>query len=139
MHGIDFGQESIDYASQVAESLDLDNSAKFECKDILSSDLEDEKYEFALCSAVLHHLETKEDMVKGLKEISRVLKPGSGSLTGSGAISIHVKKFCVEILSDLSTRYIENILIPLNLTREKMTHITDALTATYIQTTLKNM
>jgi len=137
VYGIDFGDNSIRYANEMAKLRKEDKQAKFETKDILNSNLADSEFEFALCSAVLHHLSTKKDMAFALKEIARVLKPESGFfiyVTGSGAISIDLREACVEILSDVENQFIENILLSLNLTRGKMVHITDSLTATYLQT-----
>ena len=137
VHGIYFGEKSIQFATEMAEKRGVSNFSKFETKEILDSKLPDQHYEFALCSAVLHHLATKKDMALAIKEIARVLKPGSGFfifVTGSGAISTHVSEVCVEILSKVRTDFIEQTLSFLNLTREKMTHITDGLSATYLKT-----
>jgi len=142
VYGMDFGDSNVRYANDVAKARGVDKIAKFVTKDILNSGLPDSEFEFALCSAVLHHLATKNDMALAIKEIARTLKSGSGFfvfVTGSRAISIDVRQTCVEILSDVVTDFIENALLPLNLTREKMTHVTDALTATYLNTEPKEL
>ncbi len=50
------------------------------CGDILEIELEEESYDHILCIAVIHHFQKKEDQIRLIQKIYRLLKPGGRAI-----------------------------------------------------------
>lgn len=70
--GIDISEKSIQTSQQRAAELGLSGRTSFLTMDAENLDFEDDTFDLAICSGVLHHL----DVTKAFPELSRVLKPG---------------------------------------------------------------
>lgn len=137
VHGIDFGTKSVRYAQAVAEKWNIQDKATFEVDDVTGTKLESNRYGFAVSNGVFHHLE-EEKIPAALKEVARVMKPGGWFwyyVDGKDAISMHLWDRCVKILKDVDVLFIEQVLTNMNVKRNKMVHMMDALSATYLHTT----
>lgn len=75
IYGIDFSQKMINYAKQRADKLKI----KIELKQADSTSLpyQDNFFDSAICTALLHCIEGKQKRIKTIKEIFRTLKSQS--------------------------------------------------------------
>lgn len=132
--GIDFGAKSVRYAQAVCERLGYQDKTEFKVADVTSSGLADESFDFAISNGVFHHLQQKR-ILAALKEVARVLKTGGWFwyyIDGKGAISMDLWDTSVRILKDVNILDIERVLTAFNLTRNKLVHCMDGLSATYL-------
>lgn len=138
VYGLDFGEAQVKSAAKNAARLGFDGQTTFVVGNVLDTGLADDSFDFAVASAVFHHLESKSAMEAALSEVARVLRPGGGFfyyIDGAGAISHDFWDASVDILAGVSAEDVEAALYSFNPTREKMTHLVDALKATYIHST----
>lgn len=80
-------------------------------------------------------------MEKAIKEVSRVLKPEGWFwyyIDGKGAISMDLWDYSVKALKEVPILKIEKVLNGMSLSRNKIVHLMDGLSATYIHSTLED-
>jgi ubiquinone/menaquinone biosynthesis C-methylase UbiE len=133
--GIDFGERQIEWARELAKKRCVEEKTRFIVGNILDTKQPSDKFEYAVASAVFHHLKSRAHMEMALREVARVLKKGGGFfyfVVGSGAIDHDLWDVSMDVLADVDIILMENILKMMNPTRSKMTHITDKLSATYL-------
>jgi len=138
--GIDFGTKSIEYAKIMAKELGYEDQTRFLIRQVYDNGLENDYYDFAVSNGVFHHL-SLENMEKAVSESSRILIKGGWLwyyIDGSGSISADLWDNSVEILEDVPVLKIESILKGLNVSRNKMVHLMDSLSATYIHSSYKD-
>jgi ubiquinone/menaquinone biosynthesis C-methylase UbiE len=138
--GVDFGERQIELARELAKKRCVEEKTKFIVGNILDTKQPSNKFEFAVASAVFHHLKSKKHIEMALREVARVLKKGGGFyyfVVGSGAISHDLWDVSVDVLADIDINLIEDILKMMNPTRGKMTFITDRLSATYLYSSVE--
>ena len=135
--GIDFGEKSIGYANMVAEKRNISDKVNFKVADVLDTKLPTDNFDFAVSNGVFHHLK-QDNIEKALKEVARVLKVSGWFwyyMDGKGAISMDLWDASVGILKDVDILIIEEILSVMNIKRNKMVHLMDGLSATYLHST----
>lgn len=133
-HLIDFGQKNILAAKKWAKLLKLKNLT-FEVADIINYKSK-KKYDFVICSAVLHHLKTKKEMQKTLNNIAKVCNKNAFFyvfVRGKGGIRYAIQDLCKDVIGKVDNSFIEKILLDLNLSRSKITHLVDWHKAIYLQ------
>lgn len=136
--GIDFGENSVRFAQNVAKSKNLQN-AHFKVATVYETGYEDGYFDFAIQNGVFHHL---DDENKAIVEAARVLKKGGYFwyyTDGEGGISYDLWDMSVDILKEVPATFIENILNTMNISRSKIAHIMDGLSATYAHTSWEEM
>jgi ubiquinone/menaquinone biosynthesis C-methylase UbiE len=139
VHGIDFGEKQVEYSKKVSEYKDLKEVVSFSKAEVYDSKLESNSFDFAVSNGVFHHLK-HSNIEKAIEEVSRVLKPNGWFwyyIDGEGAISMDLWDASVEILKEVPILKIETILNSMNLSRNKMVHVMDAMSATYIHSSLE--
>ncbi|MBF0568222.1 MAG: class I SAM-dependent methyltransferase [Nitrospirae bacterium] len=132
--GIDFGDDSIQYAKAVANEKNLDERTHFVTSSVYITPYEDNSFDFAIQNGVFHHL---KDYEQAIMETRRILKPGGWFwyyTDGEGGISYDLWDTSVEILRDVPSDFVEDILESMNVSRNKIVHLTDGLNATYAHT-----
>lgn len=139
--GVDFGTNSIRFAEKVASEKHLEEKTSFLEQDVTKTDLADESFDFAIANGVFHHLRM-EEMDKALLEVNRVLKKDGWFwyyTDGNYMIAMDLWDMSVDALSGVNVQFIENILDTMNVSRNKIAHIMDGLTATYIHDDYDNV
>jgi ubiquinone/menaquinone biosynthesis C-methylase UbiE len=134
--GLDFGPESVKYSQKISKVKGLDKVAIFKGGNVKDSQYDSDSFDFAVCNGVLHHLK-ESDIPVALKEIARVLKSGGWFwyyVDGRGAISMDLWDQTVKILKSVDILFIEKVLKLMNIRRNKMVHIMDGSSATYLHT-----
>ncbi len=137
--GIDFGEKSISYAQNVARRKKLVQSTCFKKATVYKTGLASNKFDFAIQNGVFHHLANED---AAIQEAHRIVKPHGWFwyyTDGAGAIAADLWDTSVEILKDVPVLFIENVLVNMNVGRNKIVHLTDGLSATYHHTTWKSM
>jgi ubiquinone/menaquinone biosynthesis C-methylase UbiE len=132
--GIDWGVDSVKYAHNFAKLKGLADRTDFKVGDVKNTGYQSDQFGFAVSNGVFHHLH-EFDITKALREVARVLKPGGWLwyyVDGKGAISSNLWDKTVEILKGVDVLFIERILQLMNISRNKMVHIMDSSSATYI-------
>lgn len=132
-YGIDFGENSIKFANKVSRSMNLSN-AHFKVATVYETGYEDNFFDFAIQNGVFHHL---DDENKAIEEATRVLKKGGWLwyyTDGEGGISYDLWDTSVDILKDIPASFIGEVLLSMNISRNKIAHIMDGLSATYAHT-----
>jgi len=132
--GVDFGKNSIEYASFVSKQRGLEKCTLFKNATVYDTGFDDNSFDFAIQNGVFHHLDDED---KAIQETRRILKKGGWFwyyTDGEGGISYDLWDTSVNILQDVSALFIENILINMNISRNKMVHLMDGLSATYAHT-----
>ena len=74
IYAIDFSENMIKFAKKKAKGLKI-KKIKFFVSPAISLPFENNFFDAAICTAVLHCIPTKKDRVKTLKELYRALKP----------------------------------------------------------------
>jgi ubiquinone/menaquinone biosynthesis C-methylase UbiE len=135
VYGIDFGQDSIDYAVNARDRLGVSPaSIEFKLESVYDVSKESNLFDFAIQNGVFHHLENEDD---AYREVWRVLKPGGWFWVytdGSGGISYDLWDASVDILSKIPQEFIISHLRYLNIEVGKRYHLGDGLNATYRHT-----
>jgi len=132
--GVDFGKKSIVYAKNAAKQMGYDKEALFKHKSVYDTGFKNSAFDFAIQNGVFHHL---DDEVKAIKEAGRILKKGGWFwfyTDGEGGISYDLWDASVHMLRNIPVRFIEDILTSMNVSRNKIVHIMDGLSATYRHT-----
>ena len=81
IYALDFSPEMIKYAKKKAKQLKIKN-IQFFVADAKKLPFEENFFDSALCTALLHCIPTKTARKKAIKELYRVLKPKSKALIG---------------------------------------------------------
>ena len=134
--GLDFGKKNILAAKKFSQKYKFGNKMKFLCADILNYKNK-KKYDFIVCSAVLHHLKNKELMKKMITKFSNISKNGSYLylfVRGFGGMRYEIQDICVKCFKKVKTGVLFNHLMYLGFNREKITHLLDWFKAIYLQT-----
>jgi 2-polyprenyl-3-methyl-5-hydroxy-6-metoxy-1,4-benzoquinol methylase len=134
----DIGKKNIQFAKKISKKLKIDKKIKFEVNDILKMKDGKNNFDFLICSAVLHHLKNYNDFNKAIKKISTYANKGAYFfiyVAGKGGMRDSIQKSCVENFHNVSNLYIRKILIDLNFTRNKITHLVDWFKADYMECT----
>ncbi|MCG6553489.1 MAG: class I SAM-dependent methyltransferase [Candidatus Magnetominusculus sp. LBB02] len=132
--GIDFGENSILFAQEVAKEKSLQQRSNFVTTSVYNTTLETDSFDFAVQNGVFHHL---DDYEKAIVEAKRILRTGGWFwyyTDGEGGISYDLWDTSVEILRDVPGDFIQKILEAMSISRNKIVHLTDGLSATYAHT-----
>ena len=131
--GIDYGEKSIKYAKKAAKELGFIKTSFF-VRTVYDTGESDSQYDFAIQNGVFHHL---NDENCAIKEVRRILK-NKGSFwyytDGEGGIQYDLWDTSVEILREVPTLFIEEVLNSMNVSRNKIAHLLDGMGATYAHT-----
>ena len=131
--GIDYGEKSIEFATKAAKELGFTNTSFF-VRTVYDTGESDSQYDFAIQNGVFHHL---NDENCAIKEVRRILK-NKGSFwyytDGEGGIQYDLWDTSVEILREVPTLFIEEVLNSMNVSRNKIAHLLDGMGATYAHT-----
>lgn len=136
VQGIDFGKNNVLAAQKWAKRYKFDKKVKFEKFDILKFDKK-KKYDFVVCSAVLHHLKNKKELNQALKIIAKLCNDNAFFyffIRGSGGVRYYIQDCCIKCFKDIDTSSIREELQNLNISRDKITHLVDWFKAIYLQT-----
>lgn len=134
-HGVDFGKRNIETAKHFSKILKLEKKSKFTCANIVHYKPK-KKYDFIVCSAVLHHLKNKKDILKTLKNITYACKSGTHFyffVRGFSGIRYLAQDFCRKNLVNASPLFIKQILQIMGFSINKITHLIDWHKAVYLQ------
>ena len=134
--GVDFGKKNIMAAKKWSKIYKYNNKMRFYCEDILKFKSK-KKYDFVICSAVLHHLKNHFQMVKAIKRISSMCKDGTNLyfyIRGYGGVRSLIQESCVKSFQNIDSKIIRDHLHSLNFSRQKITHLVDWFKAIYLQT-----
>tara|TARA_B110000971_G_scaffold149598_1_gene152830 strand:+ start:109 stop:1158 length:1050 start_codon:yes stop_codon:yes gene_type:complete len=134
--GIDFGKKNIETAKKWAKAYKFQNKTNFSQGDILKYKSK-KKYDFVICSAVLHHLKNRKEFNKGLSTIANSCKYNAYFyffVRGYGGARYMIQDSCIKCFRNVDPVSIRNILENLNYSREKITHLVDWFKAIYLQT-----
>lgn len=137
--GVDFGERSLSYAARWARRQGLWRRCEFRHATVYETGLPSDSFDFALQNGVFHHLDDED---RAIRETVRLLKPGGWFwyyTDGEGGISYDLWDASVHMLRRVPVLFIEKVLLGLNVSRDKMTHIMDGLSATYAHTSWKKL
>jgi len=135
-HGIDFGKKNIQTAKYFTKKLKLQKKSKFTYGNIVNYKPK-KKYDFIVCSAVLHHLKNKKDVLKTLKNITLACRPGTYFnffVRGFSGIRYLSQDICRKSLINASPFFIKQVLQAMGFSINKITHLIDWHKAVYLQT-----
>ncbi len=133
--GVDFGEKSIAFANAYAKHVGWQDRTVFRHTTVYETGFTDNEFDFAIQNGVFHHL---EDEIRAIKEVRRVLKKGGWFwyyTTGTGSISRELWDVSIDILKDVPSESVAAVLSSMNVSRNKIIHLTDGLNATYAATT----
>mgnify|MGYP001260924449 CR=1 FL=1 len=133
--GVDFGENSVAFAQEYSENQGWQGRSKFHVATVYDTGFADNEFDFAIQNGVFHHLEDEE---RAIGEVCRVLKQGGWFwyyTTGAGSISRELWDVSIDILKDVPSEMVAAILEMMNVSRNKIVHLTDGLNATYTATT----
>jgi ubiquinone/menaquinone biosynthesis C-methylase UbiE len=129
--GIDYGKDSIDYAKKISKQLGLSKKIQFYSRNIYSSKLKDNSFDFAIQNGVFHHMDYPQ---KAYKEVIRVLKPDGYFWTytdGGGGLRDLIGDMSQEILKDINIDFKISTIRGAYLNFNKQYHISDNMNAKY--------
>ena len=132
--GIDYGGKSIVYARNAAKEMGFGKKSDFRHESVYETSYPDDSFDFAIQNGVFHHLDNEANAIK---EAGRILKEGGWFwyyTDGGGGISYDLWDTSVYLLRSVPVLFIENILKSMNVSRNKIVHIMDGLSATYAHT-----
>lgn len=135
-HGIDFGKKNIATAKYFSKILKLSKKSKFTLANIVNYKPK-KKYDFIVCSAVLHHLKNKKDILKTLNNITLACKSGTYFyffLRGFAGIRYLAQDLSRACLVNANPAFIKQILMTMGFSVDKITHLIDWHKAVYLQT-----
>ena len=138
--GIDFGRDSINYAKDARDRLNVSEEViSFEVASVYDTKEPSGFYDFAIQNGVFHHLEN-DDLA--YKEVHRVLKP-SGAFwvytDGSGAISHDLWDYSRKALEEIPSGFILDFLAEIGVETNKRYHLGDGLNAVYKHTLVEDL
>ncbi len=137
--GIDFGTKNIQYAHRIAGDRDMTARTEFRSSSVYETGFPDDSFDFAVQNGVFHHL---NDLDRALAETRRILSRGGWFwyyTDGEGGISYDLWDASVEILKDVPVLFIQEVLGSMNVSADKVVHISDGLSATYKHTSWKRI
>lgn len=132
--GVDYGEKSIAYANDYAAHHGLSDRAEFKVATVYETGCQDAEFDFAIQNGVFHHLDNED---RAYRETYRILKPGGYFWVytdGEGGISYDLFDRSVHLLKDVPILYVESVLESLNISRDKVAHLSDGMGATYRHT-----
>ena len=137
--GIDFGQDSINFAKSFAKKRYKTNKIKFLRKTVYKTGLKKNYFDFAIQNGVFHHLKNED---RAIKEISRVLKDG-GKLwyytAGKNDIANSLLDLARESTVNIPYDFKFKIFSSINMSTNKKIHLMDGFTAVYKRETFKDL
>ena len=136
VQGYDYNKDNIQFSKKIAKKLNYKNF-NFTTADIRKVN-SNKKFDFIICSAVLHHLDNFSEVEKTLENMKNISNHKNKLylfVRGSGGIRYAVQDFCRIQTKSISTDEIGKFLNSLNLTRNKFTHLLDWFKAKYLQFT----
>ena len=136
VQGYDYNKENVKFSKKIAKKLNFKNF-NFTTADIRNINSK-KKFDFIICSAVLHHLDNFSEVEKTLNNMRQISNHKNKLylfVRGSGGIRYAVQDFCRIQTKNISTDEIGRFLNSLNLTRNKFTHLLDWFKAKYLQFT----
>jgi ubiquinone/menaquinone biosynthesis C-methylase UbiE len=134
VQGYDYNKKNIEFSKKIAKKLSYKNF-NFTTADIRKIK-SNKKFDFLICSAVLHHLDTFSEVEKTLQNMKRMANHKSRLylfVRGYGGIRYAVQDFCRLQTKNISTDEIGIFLNSLSLNRNKFTHLLDWFKAKYLQ------
>lgn len=134
--GVDFGKNNLKLAKFWSKKYGYNHRTKFIHQDILKLKI-NKKFDFIVCSAVLHHLKNHREIKRVLKKISLHCKIGGHFyffVRGQGGMRYLIQDMCQELLKNVDQEFIKKILVDLNFNQNKITHLLDWHKAIYLQT-----
>ena len=138
--GIDYGEESIRYASSARDRLDVPEAEiEFRHESIYECAEPDDSYDFALQNGVFHHLDDED---AAYRQAHRVLKPGGWMwiyTDGADAVSHDLWDASVRMLSEIPATFVLEVLDFLGVETNKRYHLGDGLNATYRHTSYADL
>jgi ubiquinone/menaquinone biosynthesis C-methylase UbiE len=132
--GIDFGAKNIQYAQRMAKQRGLKAKTDFHCRTVYETGFPDGSFDFAIQNGVFHHL---DDLDRALRETRRILSQGGWFwyyTDGEGGISYDLWDASVELLKEVPVLFIQDVLGSMNVSADKIVHLSDGLSATYKHT-----
>lgn len=132
--GVDFGGKSVGYANAYADRMGLSDRSEFKVATVYETGYEDASFDFAIQNGVFHHLDDED---RAIVEAARILRPGGWFwyyTDGEGGISYDLFDASVRMLRDVPVLFIEGVLDSMNVSRNKVVHLTDGMSATYRHT-----
>ena len=129
--GIDYGKDSIAYAKRISKHLGLNKKIQFYSRNIYSSKLKSNSFDFAIQNGVFHHMDYPH---KAYKEVNRVLKSGGYFWTytdGGGGLRDLIGDMSQEILKDINIDFKITTIRGAYLNFNKQYHISDNMNAKY--------
>jgi len=138
--GIDFSEDSIEFADNISKKLNLDkDKIKYITSSVYELPFEDETFDFIIQNGVFHHL---ENIDKALKEANRILRNEAYFwyyTDGSGGISHILWDYSNEILKNVPIEHIQKVLRMMNISDNKCYHLSDGFKAIYEHSTYKEV
>lgn len=134
--GIDFGRDSITYASKARDALRVSSTEiEFVEASVYRVPSSDAAFQFAIQNGVFHHLEDED---AAYREVHRVLEPEGWFwiyTVGANSVSHQIWDTAVHILRDVPPGLIIEWLETMGVSTNKRYHLGDGLNATYRYTT----
>lgn len=134
VHLVDFEKKNIKASKIFAKKLKLIKKTSFEINDI-SKYSSKKKYDFVICSGVLHHLQNKKIVLKTLKTIGKLCNNDAHLyvfVRGKGGMRYAIQDTCRSIFKNTDIEFIKKILMYANFSRNKITHLLDWHKAIYL-------
>lgn len=130
--GLDYGKDSIDYASAMRDRLGVSaEKIAFRHATVYDCGEPDNSYDFAIQNGVFHHLDDED---RAYSEVFRVLRPGASFwiyTDGENAIGHHMYDACRLALENIPPEFIVSELKTLNLKTGLRYHLGDGFNAVY--------
>ena len=107
--GYDMGDQGINIGKSIVKKHKIRN-VTFKKGNVLALPFDNDYFDFVFCNGVLHHT---KDMVKGLKELYRVLKPDGRSflyLYAAGGLFWDFREKAREIFKNIPRKYAQYVL-----------------------------
>ena len=137
--GIDYGEESISYASAARDRLGVpEDKLAFRVASVYDSGEPDESFDLAVQNGVFHHLDDED---AAYRELHRVLKTGGQAwfyTDGAGGVSYYLWDASVRMLLGVPHQVVTEVLDFLGVETNKRYHLGDGLNAVYRHTTYED-
>ena len=130
--GVDYGEESISYAREAADRLNVpEGKLRFILSTVYDVPEASGSFDAAVQNGVFHHLDDED---RAYREMHRLLKPGGVAwiyTEGEGSIARDLFHVSVQILSDVPAKLVQSHLAHLGMSINKRYHLGDGLKAVY--------
>lgn len=130
--GVDYGEESIQYAKAARDALEVDSETlSFKHETVYDVSEPSGSFDFAVQNGVFHHLDDED---RAYREMNRLLKPGGLAWIyseGSGSVARDLFHVSVQILADVPAALVRAHLAHLGFSIGKRYHLGDGLKAVY--------